>query len=53
MLVEVTTVEQLIERLRKGKYKSSGEIVAKSTLMYHLRSASPHCVLRSDSICHQ
>ncbi|KIP11381.1 hypothetical protein PHLGIDRAFT_114515 [Phlebiopsis gigantea 11061_1 CR5-6] len=29
MLVEVTTVEQLIERLRKGKYKSNNEIVDK------------------------
>ena len=31
MLVEVTTVEQLIERLRKGKYKSTSEILHKST----------------------
>ncbi len=30
MLVEVTTVDQLITRLRKGKYKSSSEILAKS-----------------------
>ncbi|KAI0082296.1 hypothetical protein K474DRAFT_1703299 [Panus rudis PR-1116 ss-1] len=29
MLVEVTTVEQLIDRLRKGKYKSNTEILAK------------------------
>ncbi|KAF7793338.1 hypothetical protein EIP86_004450 [Pleurotus ostreatoroseus] len=29
MLVEVTSVDQLIERLRKGKFKSSNEIVAK------------------------
>ncbi|KAJ3538088.1 hypothetical protein NM688_g6572 [Phlebia brevispora] len=29
MLVEVTSVDQLVERLRKGKYKSSSEIVAK------------------------
>ncbi|GJE87674.1 E3 SUMO-protein ligase [Phanerochaete sordida] len=28
-LVEVTTVDQLIDRLRKGKYRSSNEIVAK------------------------
>lgn len=30
MLVEVTTVEQLIDRLRKGKYRSGSEILAKS-----------------------
>lgn len=30
MLVEVTTVDQLIDRLRKGKYKSNTEILAKS-----------------------
>ncbi|KAK7694737.1 hypothetical protein QCA50_001925 [Cerrena zonata] len=29
MLVEVTTVDQLIARLRKGKYKSNTEILAK------------------------
>ncbi|CAL1695654.1 unnamed protein product [Somion occarium] len=29
MLVEVTTVDQLIDRLRKGKYKSNTEILAK------------------------
>ena len=29
-LVEVTTVEQLIDRLRKGKYRSSNEILSKS-----------------------
>ena len=29
-LVEVTTVDQLIDRLRKGKYRSSNEIVSKS-----------------------
>jgi len=29
MLVEVTTVEQLIDRLKKGKYKSSSEIITK------------------------
>ncbi|EMD42118.1 hypothetical protein CERSUDRAFT_110664 [Gelatoporia subvermispora B] len=29
MLVEVTTVEQLIDRLKKGKYKSKQEIFAK------------------------
>jgi E3 SUMO-protein ligase PIAS1 len=32
MLVEVTTVEQLIDRLRKGKYRSSNEILGKSKL---------------------
>lgn len=35
MLVEVTTVEQLVERLRKGKYKSNSEIVDKSTYELH------------------
>ena len=30
MLVEVTTVEQLIDRLKKGKYKSSDEVLTKS-----------------------
>jgi E3 SUMO-protein ligase PIAS1 len=29
-LVEVTSVEQLVDRLKKGKYKSSNEILAKS-----------------------
>ncbi|THH34039.1 hypothetical protein EUX98_g145 [Antrodiella citrinella] len=29
MLVEVTTVEQLIDKLKKGKYKSSNEIITK------------------------
>lgn len=36
MLVEVTTVEQLIDRLKKGKYKSSEQILAKSTSDYVL-----------------
>lgn len=31
MLVETTTVEQLIDRLKKGKHRSSQEIIAKST----------------------
>lgn len=34
MLVEVTTVEQLIDRLKKGKYRSSNDILAKSTFSY-------------------
>ncbi|KAH8100657.1 PINIT domain-containing protein [Cristinia sonorae] len=29
MLVEVTTVDQLIDRLKKGKYKSSAEVLTK------------------------
>lgn len=29
-LVEVTNVDQLVEKVRKGKYKSSDEIMAKS-----------------------
>jgi len=31
-LVEVTSVEQLVEKLKKGKYKSEEEIKTKSTL---------------------
>ncbi|EPT03854.1 hypothetical protein FOMPIDRAFT_1046334 [Fomitopsis schrenkii] len=31
MLVETTTVEQLIDRLKKGKHRSSQEIIAKMT----------------------
>lgn len=38
MLVEVTTVEQLVDRIKKGKYKSSNEILAKSE--WPLRNAS-------------
>lgn len=34
MLVEVTTVEQLIDRLKKGKYRSSNDILAKSAFSY-------------------
>lgn len=30
MLVEATTVDQLIDSLKKGKYKSKDEILAKS-----------------------
>ena len=45
MLVEVTSVDQLIERLRKGKYRSSGEIVAKSEHLPIFRLA------QSDSTC--
>lgn len=30
MLVETTSVEQLVDRLRKGKYRSSSDVVAKS-----------------------
>ncbi len=30
MLVEVTTVEQLVDRLKKGKFVSTNEIMAKS-----------------------
>jgi hypothetical protein len=29
-LVEVTTVEQLVEKLKKGKYKSEADVRAKS-----------------------
>jgi hypothetical protein len=29
-LVEVTGVEQLVDRIKKGKYKSSNEILEKS-----------------------
>lgn len=29
-MVEVTTVEQLVDRLKKGKYKQSTEILAES-----------------------
>lgn len=29
-LVEVTSVDQLVEKVKKGKYKSSEEIMAKS-----------------------
>jgi uncharacterized protein YlbG (UPF0298 family) len=32
MLVEVTTVGQLVDRLKKGKYIASGTILAKSML---------------------
>lgn len=41
MLVETTTVEQLIDRLKKGKYRSSQEIVAKSTLRIFLVITAP------------
>lgn len=30
MLVEVTSVDQLIDRLRKGKYRSKAEVLADS-----------------------
>lgn len=39
MLVEVTSVEQLIDRLKKGKYKSSDEILAKSNLFTIISSS--------------
>jgi hypothetical protein len=32
MLVEVTTVDQLVERLKKGKYRDRDSIVQKSML---------------------
>ena len=35
MLVEVTTVEKLIDRLQKGKYRSNTEILAKSGSRFH------------------
>lgn len=41
MLVETTTVEQLIDRLKKGKYRSSQEILAKSTLLILLVILAP------------
>lgn len=33
-LVEVTTVVQLVDRLKKGKYRSSQDVLAKSGLLY-------------------
>lgn len=35
MLVEVTSVDQLIERLRKGKYKSKDDILTQSAWFSH------------------
>jgi len=32
MLVEATTVEQLVDKLKKGKYRSSEAIVAQSNV---------------------
>lgn len=42
MLVEVTTVDQLVERLRNGKYKQREEILADSQFLHlgsHARSS--------------
>lgn len=33
-LVEVTTVMQLVDRLKKGKYRSSQDVLAKSGLIF-------------------
>ena len=36
MLVETTSVEQLVDRLRKGKYRSSSDVVAKSAYSVYI-----------------
>ena len=35
-LVEVTSVEQLVDKLKKGKYKSEDEIRIKSMFLFHI-----------------
>ena len=40
MLVEVTTVEQLVDRLKKEKFVSNNEVMAKSE--YHTICAHEH-----------
>ena len=50
MLVEVTTVEQLIDRLRKGKYRSSSDVLAKSmsvTIPLNLKLIVVYLVVQS------
>ena len=34
MLVEVTSVDQLIDRLRKGKYRSKNDVLTESACIY-------------------
>lgn len=50
MLVEVTTVEQLIERLRKGKYKTGNEILTKSKSVQYEYLSLTHKIGYSDSV---
>lgn len=50
MLVEVTTVEQLIERLRKGKYKTGNEILTKSKWVPYDYLSLTHKMGYSDSV---
>jgi E3 SUMO-protein ligase PIAS1 len=35
MLVEVTTVEQLVDKLKKGKFRDREDIVAQSNTFSH------------------
>ena len=42
MLVEVTSVDQLVERLRKGKYKPAVDILAESESPTHIRCTVIH-----------
>lgn len=46
MLVEVTSVDQLIDRLRKGKFRSREEVLADSALLLTVDKCSDIELLR-------
>jgi len=48
MLVEATTVEQLVDKLKKGKFRNREDIVAQSNAVLHISTRLVNDVLYSD-----
>lgn len=48
-LVEVTTVEQLVEKLKKGKYKSANDVRAKSKFAVMIQISQSLIPVTSDT----
>ena len=51
-LVEMTSVEDLVDKVKKGKFKSSNEILAKKRRNYYLSFGHCELISRRRGDCH-